>query len=255
MAEPEKRTDLLSMNREVHAEAPAATTMPWHTMDAAEVAARLATDPQRGLTAHEAAARLARHGPNELQATRRVSAWALFASLFRNVLIVILLVAAGLSAVLGHTLEAVAIAAIMVFAVVLGFWQEFRAERALDALRQVAAPTELVVGDLVVLHTGDKVPADGRVVEAVNLQSEEAALTGESLPVEKRSEALGDAGLPIGDRRNMAYAGTVVTYGRGRLLVTATGMQTEFGAIARMLEGVAPAGARIQRVGNPTLAA
>ncbi len=243
--------------------------MPWHAMDGAEVAAHLATDPQRGLTAPEAAARLARQGPNELQAPRRVSTWALFASQFRNALIVILLVAIGLSALLGHRLEAVAIAVIMAFAVVLGFWQEFRAERALDALRRMAAPTatviragadvavparEVVEGDLVVLRTGDKVPADGRVVEAVNLQCEEAALTGESLPVEKRSAALADADLAVGDRRNMAYAGTAVTYGRGRLLVTATGMRTEFGAIARMLEtvevGKTPLQESLDRVGR-----
>jgi Ca2+-transporting ATPase len=254
---------------EVRAEDPAATTMVSHVTGVADVAARLATDLQHGLTSREAAERLACDGPNELQATRRASAWALLASQFRNVLIIILLVAVGLSAVLGHALEAGAIAAIMVFAVVLGFVQEFRAERALDALRQMAAPMatairegaevevaarELVAGDLVVLRTGDKVPADGRVVEAINLQAEESALTGESLPVEKHVEALSEADVPVGDRRNMVYAGTAVTYGRGRLLVTATGMRTEFGAIARMLEGVevgrTPLQENLDRVGH-----
>ena len=172
---------------------------------------------------------------------------------FENVLILILLVGAGLSAVLGHQTEAIVISVIVVFAALLGFVQEYRAERALEALRELAAPTatvvrggreldvparELVPGDLVRLTAGDRVPADGRVCDAANLAVEEAALTGESVPVEKSTAALRGAALPIGDRTNMVYAGTAVSHGRGSVLVVATGSRTEFGAIARMLETI-----------------
>ena len=141
----------------------------------------------------------------------------------------------------------------MLFAVLLGFIQEYRAERAIEALRQMAAPTasvlrdgmevkiparELVPGDVILLHTGDRMPADARLVEAVNLQVEEAALTGESVAVEKHIEPLPVNDLPVGDRKNMVYAGTAATYGRGKALVAATGMQTEFGKIAQLLQTV-----------------
>ena len=171
-----------------------------------------------------------------------------------------------LSASLGHAVEAAAIAVIILFAVLLGFYQEYRAERAMEALRQMAAPNaeavrdgrdrliparELVPGDVVWLRPGARVPADGRVIEAVNLQIEEAPLTGESVPVQKSVDALESAGggamLPVGDRANMAHAGTSVTYGRGRMLVTSTGMNTEFGRIARMLESVAPSPTPLQQ--------
>ncbi|HNS38583.1 MAG TPA: HAD-IC family P-type ATPase, partial [Anaerolineaceae bacterium] len=137
--------------------------------------------------------------------------------------------------------------------VALGFVQEYRAERAIEALREMAAPTatvlrdgddteiparELVPGDVILLNTGDRVPADARLLEAVNLQVEEAALTGESMPVEKHTQPLDNPELSVGDRKNMVYAGTAVTYGRGRALVAATGMQTEFGKIAQMLQTV-----------------
>jgi len=157
------------------------------------------------------------------------------------------------SAFLGHTVEAVAIIVIVLFAVLLGFFQEYRAERAIEALREMAAPTatvlrdgqeieaparELAPGDVILLEAGDKVPADVRLIEAMNLQAEEAALTGESVPVEKHTEALSDPALGVGDRRNLGYAGTAVTYGRGKAVVVATGMETEFGKIAKMLETV-----------------
>src|SRR5918998_1253352 len=224
----------------------------WHTMTVEKSFERLKSAP-RGLTAAEAARRLDEFGPNELLASGRVSPWTILLEQFKNVLIIILLCATALSAFLGHGLEAVAITVIVLFAVVLGFVQEYRAERAIEALREMAAPAatvlregrerrvparELVPGDLILLATGDKVPADVRLVEAVNLQTVEAALTGESAPVEKHTDPLADERLPTGDRKNMAYAGTAVTYGRGRALVAATGMATEFGKIARMLEEV-----------------
>jgi P-type Ca2+ transporter type 2C len=226
----------------------------WYGLDVEGAAAALGTSLDTGLNGQEAARRLEQYGPNELATASRVAPWRLLLEQFRNVLILILLVAVGLSLVLGHATEAIVIAAIVLLAAVLGFVQEYRAERALEALGRMAAPTatalrdgeeldvsarELVPGDIVLLHAGDRAAADGRLVEAVNLQVDESGLTGESLPVEKQTAALaGDGDLPLGDRTNMVYAGTAVTYGRGRAVVVATGMQTEFGGIARMLETI-----------------
>ncbi len=233
----------------------------WHTLTIEESFKRLESS-SGGLTSAEAARRLEEFGPNELQAQQRVSAWAILLEQFRNVLIIILLLATALSAFLGHGVEAIAITVIVLFAVILGFIQEFRAERAIEALREMAAPTatvvrdgrdervparELVPGDVIVLSTGDKVPADARLTEAVNLQTVEAALTGESAPVEKHSHSLPEETLPTADQRNMAFAGTAVTYGRGRALIVATGMATEFGKIARMLEEVDTAKTPLQK--------
>ncbi|MGH3023760.1 MAG: cation-translocating P-type ATPase, partial [Gaiellaceae bacterium] len=225
----------------------------WHGLDVDEAAATLETAADSGLSVHEAAERLARYGPNELAAGKRVSPWALLLQQFRNVLILILLAAVGLSIALGHATEAIVIAAIVLLAAVLGFVQEYRAERALEALGRMAAPTavvvrdgqeidiparELVPGDVMLLRVGDRVSADGRLAEAVNLQVEESALTGESLPVEKQIDPLPGGDLPTGDRTNMVYTGTAIAYGRGRALVVATGMETEFGGIARLLETI-----------------
>ena len=150
----------------------------------------------------EAERRLTEYGPNQLQAAARISPWMILLEQFKNVLIVILLFATALSAFLGHGVEAIAITVIVLFAVILGFVQEYRAERAIEALREMAAPTatvirdgrerrmnaiELVPGDLIVLATGDKVPADARLIEAVNLQTVEAPLTGESAPIQKHT--------------------------------------------------------------------
>ncbi|CAL8980278.1 Calcium-transporting ATPase [Propionicimonas sp. T2.31MG-18] len=224
----------------------------WHTADVEAVLAAVRSAPS-GLTTHEAMTRLESLGPNELRASGRVSPWRLLLDQFKNVLIVILLAATALSFSLGHGVESIVIAVIVLFAVLLGFVQEFRAERAIEALREMAAPTAtvlrdgreaelptrtLVPGDIVVLHPGDRVPADGRVIESVNLMVEEAPLTGESLPVGKESERLIEADLPVGDRMNMVYAGTAVSYGRGRAVVVATGMRTEFGRIAQLLQSV-----------------
>ncbi len=225
----------------------------WWRLSTTDCLAKLNTDAATGLSKQEAHRRLVEHGPNELQAAHRISPWALLLEQFKNVLIIILLVAAVLSAFLGHGVEAIAIAVIVLFAVLLGFVQEYRAERAIDALRQMAAPTasvlrdgletnipacDLVPGDIIFLRAGDKIPADARLIEAVNLQIEEAALTGESVPVEKHIAPLDDPEPALGDRRNIAYAGTAATYGRGRAVVVATGMNTEFGKIAQMLRTV-----------------
>jgi Ca2+-transporting ATPase len=219
------------------------------------------------LSNEEAARRLAAHGPNELEAADVIAPWQILLAQFRNVLILILLVAVGLSAVLGHATEAAVISVIVVFAAVLGFVQEYRAERAIEALRQMAAPNatvvrdgkeddvparELVPGDVVLLRAGDRASADARLSEVVALQVEESALTGESLPVEKHTALVGEE-LQLGDRTNMVYAGTTVTYGKGRGVVVATGMETEFGGIARMLQtierGKTPLQLSLDRVG------
>jgi Ca2+-transporting ATPase len=228
------------------------STPSWHTLAVEAVYSRLEAAPS-GLTDAEAARRLAQYGPNELQAAHRISPWAILLEQFKNTLILILLVATVLSGFLGHATEAIVIALIVLFAVLLGFVQEYRAERAIEALRQMAAPAasvlrngeevqiparDLVPGDLVLLRAGNRVPADLRLVESINLQIEEAALTGESVPVEKRIDPLDQPDSALGDRKNIAYAGTAVSYGRGRGIVVATGMSTEFGKIAQMLQTV-----------------
>ncbi len=224
----------------------------WHTKTIGQAFSQLDSQPE-GLTQVQAAERAAQYGPNEIQAAHRVSAWEILLAQFKNVLILILLGATAISLFLGHGVESIVIAVIVLFAVLLGFIQEYRAERAIEALRQMAAPTatvlrdgeetgvparDLVPGDVILLRTGDRIPADGRLLESINLQVEEAALTGESMPLEKHTDPLPTHDLPVGDRKNLVYAGTAVTYGRGKALVVATGMQTEFGKIAQLLQTV-----------------
>ena len=232
-----------------------------HTRTAAEVAAALAA-PLAGLTAAEAAHRLAQFGPNELKAAPRVSPWTVLAAQFRNVLVAILLVATALSAFLGHAVEAAAIAVIVTVAILLGFVQEFRAERAMEALRSLTAPLarvlrdgaeteirarELVPGDVLLLRAGDRVAGDARLVDAASLEAQEAALTGESAPVDKMVEPIAAADVPVGDRANMVFAGTTIARGRARAIVVATGNDSEFGRIARLLESVAPGATPLQQ--------
>jgi Ca2+-transporting ATPase len=227
-------------------------TRPWHTLTTEQSFQELSSQSE-GLSQMAVVERMLRYGPNELQAAHRISPWEILLEQFKNVLILILLGATVISLFLGHGIESIVIAVIVLFAVALGFVQEYRAERAIEALRQMAAPTatvlrdgmevrvpakEVVPGDVILLHTGDRVPADARLLEAINLQVEEAALTGESVPVEKHIKALEIDDLPVGDRKNMVYAGTAVTYGRGRALVTSTAMQTEFGKIAQLLQTI-----------------
>jgi Ca2+-transporting ATPase len=230
----------------------AGDTSVWHTLQP-EAALEQLVSGADGLPAAEAARRLALHGPNELESASRESAWRTLAAQFQNVLILILLAGTIVSGFLGHTLEAVVITVIVLFAVLLGFIQEYRASRALEALKKMAAPNahalrdreevvvparDLVPGDVVVLRAGDRVPADARVLQAVNLEVDEAALTGESAAVQKTTIPFHDPKLPLGDRKNMTYAGTMVVKGRGQAVVVGTGMSTEFGRIARMVETV-----------------
>ncbi len=240
----------------------------WHTLSAEEVLTRLESGPE-GLSSAEARRRLAQFGPNELQQAEPISRWQILLSQFKNVLILILLVATAISGVLGHQVEAIAIAAIVLFSVLMGYVQEYRAERALEALRRMAAlhatvirdgseqeipAREIVPGDVLLLAMGDKVPADGRLIEVVNLQVDEAALTGESTPTEKVLPAIDNGTLALGDRLNMVYSGTVVTYGRGRAVVVSTGANTEFGRVAELLKTVewarTPLQENLNRVGG-----
>ncbi|MGQ9516220.1 MAG: cation-translocating P-type ATPase [Anaerolineae bacterium] len=224
-----------------------------HTISADEAARVLGSDPQRGLSQEEAARRLQQIGPNELAEKPRPSIWTLLLGQFNNFLIIILLVASIISILLGEFIDAGAIIAIVVLNAVLGVVQESKAEEALAALKKMAAPEahvlrdghlisiparEVVPGDVVVLETGNYVPADVRLVESANLRIEEASLTGESVPAKKDAGALLPADAPLGDRRNMAFMGTLVTYGRGRGIVVATGMRTQIGRIAAMIQEV-----------------
>jgi Ca2+-transporting ATPase len=222
----------------------------WHQLGS-EKAMEILQSSDRGLTPDDARQRLERFGPNELIEKKPKSLWAMFMDQFKDFMILVLIAAAIVAGAIGEPADSIAIAVIVLLNAVLGFVQEYRAEKAIAALKKMAAslatviregraesiPAErLVPGDLIVLEAGNVVPADVRLTEAIQLRNQEAALTGESVPVEKSVEPLDEADLPIGDRKNMAYKGTLVTYGRGRGLVTETGMQTELGRIAALLQ-------------------
>ncbi|MFN2290938.1 MAG: cation-translocating P-type ATPase [Anaerolineae bacterium] len=234
----------------------------WHTMGAAEAATVLDSDFERGLTQAQVAQRQEQFGPNQLQERPGRTFWQMLLDQFNQFLVLILIAAAIVSAVIGWTefnrtgettefVDAAAIMAIVILNAILGVVQEGRAEEALAALKRMAAPNarvlrdghiltipsrDLVPGDIVILETGNYVPADVRLVESVNLRIEEASLTGESVPVGKDAEASLPEDASLGDRRNMAFMSTVITYGRGRGLVIATGMGTEIGKIAEMIQ-------------------
>jgi len=221
-------------------------------MDVHAVLEELRVDPQRGLTPEEARNRLGQYGPNELAQEEKASPLALFFNQFKSVLIVILIIATLLSALVGEYVDAAIIGVIIVFSAVLGFVQEYRAERALQALKKMLTPMitvlrdgqehevpsrELVPGDVLLLEAGDRIPADARLVEIHSVQCDEASLTGESIPVAKELTAL-PGGVSVPDRKNMIFAGTTVSLGRGRAVVTATAMRTEFGKIAEEVAAV-----------------
>jgi len=224
----------------------------WHSMEAAQVLKELNTDFGRGLTKDEVGRRLEKYGYNELKKEERISPLTLFINQFKNILIVILLIAIALSALIGELIDAGIITVIVIFCAVLGFTQEYRAERALEALKKMLSPTitvlregsqeevpskELVPGDILLLESGDKIPADARLVEAHSLMCDEAPLTGESVPVSKEIKPLPED-VRVSDRKNMVFTGTTVTYGRGNAVVTVTGMNTEFGEIAKEVTAV-----------------
>jgi len=219
----------------------------WHSMEVAQVTKELNTDPDKGLTEDEVKSRLEKYGYNELKKEKKVSGFSIFLNQFKNILIVILLVAIGLAALVGEVVDAAIIGVIVLFCAVLGFIQEYRAERALEALKKMLSPTitvlrggreseipskEIVPGDILLLEAGDKIPSDARLIENYSLRCDEAALTGESVPVGKILQPLRE-NARVGDRRNMIFTGTTVSYGRGKAIATATGMDTEFGKIAK----------------------
>ncbi len=233
----------------------------WHKM-AVDATIGHVKSSRQGLSAGQVRSRLAAYGPNVLAEGRRRSPWRLFVDQFTDFMILVLLVAAVISGLLGEATDTIAIIAIVMLNAVIGFAQEYRAERAMEALKAMAAPhatvlrdgdigtvptAELVPGDIVLLEAGAIVPADLRLFESARLRVDEAALTGESVPVDKIVDCIEGDTLPLGDRRNMAYKGTMVTYGHGRGVVVATGMATEFGKIATLLQEAGESSTPLQR--------
>ena len=224
---------------------------PWHTQAISLVLQALRVDPERGLTMEEASDRLRSAGPNELTRKGHAGPWSVLWRQFQSVMVLILVAATLISLASGDYHDAVAIAVMILLTVLLGFRQEYRAERGLAALERLSAPVarvrrsgniltlparELVPGDIVLLEAGGIVPADVRLLETHTLSSDESVLTGESQPVGKDARLLAPEDSAVGDRLNMAYLGTVVTAGRGLAVTTATGQLTEMGRISSMLE-------------------
>ncbi len=233
----------------------------WHALTAEEVLLHLKVQDQ-GLSAEEAAKRLAHYGENQLHESPRPGFWHILWEQLNNFVVILLIIASLISALLGDYVEAAAILAIVVLNSVLGIVQEQRAEEALAALKRLAAPDaqvirdgrrkpvparELVPGDIVYLEAGNYIPADVRLLEAINLRIEEASLTGESLAVQKNAASVLDKKVPLGDRKNTAFMGTLVSYGRGRGVVVSTGMYTQLGLIASMLQNVEKEETPLQR--------
>jgi len=236
--------------------------MTWHLTEIEHAIHELHSHEQHGLSAAEAQSRLTQQGHNELvEKGGRTPIGILWEQLTATM--VLILIAAALAAtILGDSKNAIAIFAIVVLYTILGFIQEYRAERAIASLKRMSTPMvrvtrdgtlfettarELVPGDIILLETGNVVPADLRLIEAVNLRIQEATLTGDSEPVEKTTQVLLGNGLPLGDRRKLAYMGTVVTQGRVRALVVATGMQTELGKIANLIQQASKEHTPLQR--------
>ena len=239
-----------------------------HRRHADDVVAALRTDLRRGLTDAEVGSRLERYGRNELATEKAIPAWRRFLAQFQDVLVILLLIATGISAGLwayerdaGLPYEAMAILAVVLLNATLGYVQQARAEAAVAALRAMSAAdaavirngerrsipaAEIVPGDIILIEEGDTIPADARLVESAALQTAEAALTGESLPVSKDTDVIADD-VALGDRHNMVFSGTAATYGHGKAVVTATGMQTEMGRIAGLLKETQDEATPLQR--------
>jgi P-type Ca2+ transporter type 2C len=224
--------------------------MNWHQKETKEIFDEFQSS-SKGLSSEEVQRRLLEYGPNELKEKKKKTPFMMFLDQFKDFMILVLIAAAIISGLIGELSDTIAIIVIVVLNAVVGFIQEYRAEKAMAALKKMAAPSatvmrnnmpetisasELVPGDIVMLEAGKIVPADMRLTEAADFKVEEAALTGESVPVEKNIKALNDEHLPIGDRKNMAYKGTFVTSGRGAGIIVETGMDTELGRIASMLQ-------------------
>jgi len=241
----------------------------WYKMSAAAVLQKLGSEPGQGLSQAEARQRLAQYGSNELVEKAGRSRVEIIREQLSGVLTILLIIAVLISMILGDWLEAIVILIIVVINAVLGYTQEYKAEQSMAALKRMSVPKvrvrrngrlqevsagQLVPGDVVILETGNIVPADGRVIQSINLRVEEAALTGESEPADKDPKLVLETERSLGDRRNMLYSGTIVNYGRGEFVVTETGMQTELGHIASMIQGVeqeqTPLQQRLDRLGR-----
>ena len=241
----------------------------WHQLTATDAATQLAVDTDKGLTSKEALSSLESVGPNRLFEKPPPSPWWLFFTQFRSAIILVLIGAAVLSALIGNLKDALVIFAVVILNAIVGFYQEYRAELSLAALKkmlpvsthvrrdrdkQLIDADQLVPGDTVLLVAGDQVPADGRLVVAVNFDVDESALTGESLTVNKQTEALSEPGLSLADRSNMVYMNTLVTRGRGEMIVTATGMQTEMGRLSQQLadapDSLSPLQVQVDQLGK-----
>ena len=233
--------------------------MDWHLQDMETVLTELKTDPKNGLSSSDVTERRAKYGLNEITGGEVRSPFSIIVDQFRDAMVLILIVAALLSFVIawyeghGDYLDGIVILAIVIINAILGFTQEYRAEQAMEALKEMAQPEakvrrdgklqkipskELLPGDIVQIEAGDAISADSRILEAANLRAQEASLTGESDPVNKHTDPLSGANIPLGDRKNMLYMGTAANYGRGLAVVTAIGMQTELGNIAGLIAGV-----------------
>ena len=241
----------------------------WYKLSATRVLEQLGSDPSRGLPGDEARRRLAQYGSNQLVEKAGRNRAEIIREQLSGVLTILLLIAVLISAALGDWLEALVILIIVAVNAILGYTQEYKAEQSMAALKRMSVPkvrvrrgghvqevsaVELVPGDVVILETGNVVPADGRVTQSVNLCADEAALTGESEPVEKDPELVYETERPMGDRRNILYSGTIISRGRGEFAVTETGMHTELGRIASMIQGVGqeqtPLQLRLDRLGR-----
>lgn len=242
---------------------------PWHTIEMGEACRVLDSDPARGLSQEKASLRLKLHGHNEIRESSARGSWRILWEQLTASMVLILIAAAAISFFLGDFKDAGAILAIVVLNTAMGFYQEFKAEKAIATLRSLAVPTvnvlrdgsvmglsarDLVPGDIVLLETGNIVPADGRLVEAVGLGVQEAALTGESEPLDKTVAPMEREELPLGDRRCLVFMGTTVIRGRGRVLVTETGMKTQLGHIASMIQTMSaratPLQERLEHLGH-----
>jgi len=223
----------------------------WHAMKTEELMATLKAS-EKGLSSEEAERRLQEYGPNELIERKRVTVFQIFLGQFKDIFVIMLLIATAIEFGIGEIVDGSTIAAIVALNAVVGFVQEYRSEKAMEAMKKLTAPKarvlrdgkeklipakEVVPGDIVLLEAGDRIPADGRLLEVVDLKTDEAVLTGESTPVEKMTGVL-DEKTPVADRKNSVFMATHVTYGRGRAVITSTGMSTEFGKVAEMVQAV-----------------
>ena len=246
----------------------------WYNLTAEDTAKKLETDLKKGLSDAEVTARREKYGTNELKAKRKKTLIEKFLEQFKDFMIIILIIAAIVSGIVGVQegegfTDSIIILIVVIVNAIIGVAQENKAEKSLEALQKMSShvakvmrngklvvvqSVELVPGDVVVLDTGDFIPADLRLIEAVNLKSQEAALTGESLAVEKQIEKIDEKEVGVGDRTNLLFSSSLITYGRGKGIVVETGMNTEVGKIATMIneteEGETPLQAKLNGLGK-----